>query len=254
MFSIVRILFLIVSIMLIVLFVYFLIYSRRINEKITRGEMGGRRMPDIPGAIRTAIIAALVVYAVILTLAVKSSENKTTAENRNSFAVIDLSDYTYSAFSGTLLDKDASYVKYYSRENNEGYRKSVSQEGDFIFTVFTRTGEHDAYHPDFFCFVDYGGGETGNYSLYEHYEFVDTLTLERLGGIGSGGSSIPDSFFVIGNLNDADSFEIALSILDSKGEEAFMETDRKAYEEDKGNFPQAMDYAISKGSVVITIE
>lgn len=201
-----------------------------------------------------AVIAALAVYAVILTLAVKSSENKTTAENRNSFAVIDLSDYTYSAFSGTLLDKDASYVKYYSRANNAGYRKSVSQEGDFIFTVFTRTGEHDAYHSDFFCFVDYSGAETGNDSLYEYYEFVDTLTLERLGGIGSGGSSIPDSFFVIGNLNDTDSFEITMSILDSKGEDAFREADRKAYEEDKGNFPQAMDYAISKGSVVITVE
>lgn len=254
MFSIVRILFLIVSFTVFSLFVYFLIYSRRINERITRGEVDGRRMIDIPGAIRTAVIAALVVYAVILTLAVKSSENKTTAENRNSFAVINLSDYTCSAFSGTLLDTDASYVKNYSRENNEGYGKSVSQEGDFIFTVFTRTGEHDEFPPDFFCFVDYSGAETGNYSLYEQYEFVDTLTLERLGGVGSGGSSIPDSFFVIGNLNDTDSFEITMSILNSKGEDAFMEADRKAYEEDKGNFPQAMDYAISKGSVVITVE
>ncbi|MBQ0037907.1 MAG: hypothetical protein KBS74_04460 [Clostridiales bacterium] len=253
MFGIARILFLIVIIVALVVFVYYLLYSRRINAKIASEEIEGRRMIDIPSLIRTVVIVALIIYALIITITVISSEKQESVENRDGFSVIDLSDYTYSAYDGTLVDTDASYVKNYSRESNEGYQKNIVQDGDFTFTAFTRTGEHDVYHPDFFCFVDYTGEDGANLSLYEYYEFIDTITAERYGGIGSGGG-IEESFLIIGNINETESFKITLSLLDGKGEESYSEADRKAYEEDKGNFPSAADYALSTGSVVITVQ
>lgn len=253
MFGIARMLFLIVIIVVLVVFVYYLFYSRRINAKIASGEIEGRRMIDIPSLIRTVIIVALIIYALIITITVISNEKQETMENRNYFSVVDLSDHTYSAYDGSLVGTDASYVKNYSRESNEGYQKSTSQDGEFTFTAFTRTGEHDAFHPDFFCFVDYTGEDGANLSLYEYYEFIDTLTTESYGGIGSGGG-IEESFLVIGNINETESFKITLSLLDGKGEKEYFESDRKAYEEDKGSFPSAADYALSTGSVVITVQ
>lgn len=254
MFSITRILFLIAIIVVLVVFVYYLFYSRCINEKIASGESKGRRMIDIPSLIRTVVIAALIVYSLIITITVISNEKQDTVENRDCFSLIDLSDYTYSAYDGILVDTDASYAKKYSRENNDGYQKNIVQDGDFTFTAFTRAGEHDAYHPDFFCFVDYTGKDGANLSLYDYYEFIDTITAESYGGVGSGGGDIVKSFLVIGNMNETESFKITLSLLDGKGEEAYQEDDRKAYEEDKGNFPPVADYALSTGKVVITVQ
>lgn len=255
MFGIARILFLIVIIVALVVFVYYLLYSRRINAKIASGEIDGRRMIDIPSLIRTVVFVALIIYALIISITLISNEKQETVENRNYFSVVDLSDYTYSAYDGTLVDTDASYAKSYSRESNEGYQKSTSQDGKFTFTAFTRTGEHDAFHPDFFCFVDYTGEDSAElFSLYEYYEFIDTLTTESYGGVGSGGGYIEESFLIIGNINETESFKITLSLLDGKGEESYSEADRKAYEEDKGNFPSAADYALSTGSVVITVQ
>ena len=253
MFGIARILFLIVIIVALVVFVYYLLYSRRINAKIASEEIEGRRMIDIPSLIRMVVMIALVIYALIITIAVISGGKQTIIENRDNFSVIDLSNYTYIGYNGSLVDTDASYAKNYSRESNEGYHKQIVTDGDFTFTAFTRAGGHDDYHPDFFCFVDYSGDNEADFSMYEYYEFVDTDTLESIGGNGSGGG-IEESFLIIGNINETESFKITLSLLDGKGEESYSEADRKAYEEDKGNFPSAADYALSTGSVVITVQ
>ena len=245
MISITRILLLIAIIVVLVVFVYYLFYSRHINAKIVSGKIEGRRMIDIPSLIRTVVIASLIIYNLIITITVISNERQDTVENRDYFSVIDLSDHTYSAYDDLLVGTEASYVKNYSRERNEGYQKTTSQDGEFTFTAFTRTGKHDAFHPDFFCFVDYTGEGGANLSLYENYEFIDTLTTESYGGIEFE-RIVEESFLVIGNMNETESFRIALSLLDSKGEAAYCEADRKTY--------SAEDYALSTGSVVIDVQ
>ena len=101
--------------------------------------------------------------------------------------------------------------------------------------------------------MDYTGEGGANLSLYENYEFIDTLTAESYGGIESE-RVIEESFLVIGNMNETESFRIALSLLDGKGEAAYYEAHRKSYEKDKNNFPSAADYALCTGSVEITVQ
>lgn len=253
MFSIIKIITLIAALSFVAVSVYYIIYSRHINSKIASGVITGKRMIDISKVIIIVILVDLLIYSMIVTHTLKQSQNQMAEENRNTFSVISLSDYTYSGYNGMLLDKDASYAKNYSRENNDGYQRTIFQDGDFAFTVFTRAGQHDAFHPDFFCFVDYTGETSEEISLYEFYEYLEIDSMESFGGIGSGGGLPAESFLIIGNVNDTDSFKINLSLLDNKGENAYFEADQKAYEEDKGNFPDASDYAVSTGSVVITV-
>jgi len=245
---------LIIIVAVIVVFVYYLLYSRRINAKIAGGEISGRPMVDIPGMIRGAAIVALVLYALIVTIAISRNDKNVIEVSRNDLSVIDLTNYTYMAYNGTLVDTDASYAKAFSKESNEGYKKTVSQEGKFTFTVFTRTGKADSFHPDFFCFVEYTGDANETYAFYETYAFQNMTTGEQHGAVGSGGGGIPESFLVVGNLDLTDSFEIHMSILDEAGENEFRLAEQKAYEEDKGNFPSAEEFAISGGNVVITLK
>ena len=224
--------------------VYFMLYSRRINRKIASGEVRGRRMPDIPAVIRIVLIAALLFYTVGVTVSLKDVRKQLSAENRNDFAVIDLSDGTFSGYHPALAGTDASYVKNYSRESNAGYQKATTQEGEFTFTAFTRTGKHDAFHPDFFCFVDYTGEAASGLSLYEYYEFTDTLTGENVGGIGSGGEEVGKSFLIVGNVNETELFKVTVSVLDGKGEETYLASDATS----------AAKYALSTGSAVIMVK
>ncbi len=254
MFNIPIIVFLLVIVAVIVVAVYYILYSHRINAKIAKGEIEGRRLIDIPSVVCSVVIVALIAYAVIVTATLITKEKQSVAENRNNFSVIDLSDYTYSAYNGNLVDEDASYAKSYSKESNYGYEKSVSQDGDFTFTVFTRTGVHDNYHPDFFCFIDYNGKKSSELSMYESYGYANTFTKDSSGEVGSGGGYIKDNFLIIGNINDGDSFKITLSLLDGKGEKEYFDADSKAYKEDKGKFPSAVDYALSNSSVIINVK
>ncbi len=254
MLNIARIIILIALLSVVTIIVYYIIYSWRINAKIASGEVTGKRMIDIPKVIIAVILAALLIYSLIVTHALNESRRQGTVENRNTFSVIDLSDYTYSGFNGTLVGNDASYAKSYSKESNAGYQKSITHDGDFVFTAFTRVGQCDAFHPDYFCFVDYVGENSENLSLYEYYEFINIDSMDSIGGIGAGGGSIRDGFLIIGNLNKTEMFKITTYILDGKGEDAYFEAEHKAFEEDKGNFPNAYDYAVSTGSLVISLQ
>lgn len=254
MYNILRILFLIAMVAALVVAVYYLFYSRRINEKIAGGVSSGRPMIDIPSLVRVAAFAALIIYAVILTVAVISGGRQQPAENRDSFSVIDLTDYTYRGYSGSLVCADASYAKIYSKDSNAGYEKQIVRDGDFTFTAFTRTGAHDVYHPDFFCFVDYTGAQSDEFFMYDYYEYIDCSTAQTLGGIGSGGGCMDGSFLVIGNINEAEQFQLTLSLLDGKGEDAYFDATDKALEADQGKFPAAAEFAFSTGRVVIAVE
>lgn len=243
-----------VIVTIVVFIIYYICYYRHINASVAGGTVSRKRMTDIPSALRAVIFLVLVFYAVVITMAYQGSRSRIETENRNSFSVISLPDYTYSAFDSGLVGSDASYMKNYSKDANEGYKKIISADEKFTFTLFTRTGEHDKFHPDFFCFVDYMGKRDDDISLYENYEYINRLTGEKLGGVGSGGAIPPAGFLVVGSLNESDSLIITLSILNSKAEEAWLRDDEQAWQEGKGEFPPVSDYALSTGRIEISLQ
>ena len=76
----------------------------------------------------------------------------------------------------------------FSKEENEGYTKTVQTEGNFVFTIFTRNSSHDDFHPDFLCYVDYVGQNIEKYSVYQNCEYIDFTNDKSLWGNGSAGS------------------------------------------------------------------
>ncbi|MGN0395104.1 MAG: hypothetical protein ACI4EF_07060 [Coprococcus sp.] len=147
----------------------------------------------------------------------------------------------------------ASFAKVYSKESNEGYSKSIVNDGDFVFTIFVRNSDHDDFHPDYLCYVDYTGEVKDELSFYNGAMYIDNENGEETGGTSSGGGYIENRLY-IGNLNDGESLKITAGVLDYDSEQAFLEAKYEAYESDKGEFPSYIDYAISYGSTVITIK
>lgn len=232
-------------------FVYYLIYASSINKKIQSGQAGNRKLVDIPKAILIAVIVLLLSYAIILSAALRECNQKAAIVNRDSFAVIDLTDYTFSAYTGQKESSDAGFAKLFSREANPGYDKSVETDGDYVFTVFVRNADPDAFHPDFLCFVDYVGEVGDGLQSYGQCRFVNDESGNVAGGIATGGGDVGASLLYIGNLNDGDSFTITEGILDVAGEQAFQNAVEAAYDGDQGDFPSFADYAVSVGTVVI---
>lgn len=203
-----------------------------------------RKMADVPDVARAVFIIALVVYAVLVSAAFRNIRMQPVTENRNTFSIIGLDGCVCIGGVGTDTGTEMAYAWEYSRESNAGYDRTVSRDGDFTFTVFTRTGGHDAFHPDFICFVDYDGQTGEEYSLYEYYEFENIDTAEG-GGVGSAGGFIRDGFMIIGNVNESDVFRIYLSVLDSKDDGIVPGKD--------GSLPGVPEGALTSGSMAITI-
>lgn len=254
MFSIVRSIMLITVVVIIAVFVYYLIYARSINRKICNGQITNRKMVDIPKVIMIASIILLLLYSVALSVGLEQSYKNAAIVNRDDFSVIDLSDYSYCSYSGTKESNDASFAKIYSKESNEGYKKSVQRDGDFEFAVFIRTGDHDSFHPDFLCYVDYVGEAGAEFSIYGKSSYIEKESDKELFGKSSGGGSLSAGRLYIGNINDDENFMIRIGLLDKEAEQKYREAESRAYEEDNGEFPDIMDYARGGGSVTITID
>lgn len=253
MFGILSVMVLVTLIVVIAVFIYYLIYIQNINKKIQSGQVSNKKMVDIPKIIMIAIIVLLLLYSVILSVAIRQRDANATIVNRNNFAVIDLTDYKFCGFAGPKENNDASFAKLYSKENNEGYDKSIVEDGDFVFTVFTRNSDPDDFHPDFFCYVDYVGEVRDELDRYSSNEFVDESS-DAKSSVSSGGEDIDKSLLYIGNLNDGISLIITEGVLDDAGVQSFYKAEEEAYKADKDEFPSFVDYAISSGSVIITIE
>lgn len=256
MFSIVRMILLFTVIVVVEVVVYYIIYANRINKKIQSGDANIRKMIDIPKVVMASIIALLLMYSIIVSIDIKHRQRTENSQlrNPNNYIEIDLTNFTYSSYTGTLETDDASFAKIYSKEENPGYKKTVQKDGDFVFTVFTRISDHDEFHPDYLCYIDYVGDAAEGYSLYENCEYLDTASGESYWGNGSGGADIKKSTLFIGNLNDDESMRITIGLLDETAEQEYFAAQNKAYEEDEGNFPKFWDYANVSGSIMITIE
>lgn len=256
MFSIVSLLFLVIVLVVLAIFVYKVVYTYRINKMIQNGEIQGRKLVDVSKMVMIAIIVGLVVYAGLLMFLVRDYANQEYKVPRNNYAVIDVSDpdnYQYTSYFGDVKLDDASFAKVYNKDANEGYEKEVIESGEYIFTVFTRTSPADSFHPDFLCFVEFAGEDKEKYVCYNKTGFR-SMTEENNGVYGESASSIEKSLLYIGYLDVDCQFDIVMSLLDEDGEMQYMEAMQKAYDEDKGEFPEAEDYAVSSGMVSIVVE
>lgn len=256
MFGIIATFFLVTTIIVLSVVIYYIFYSIRINRKIQNGDTDSKRMVDIPKVIMTSIIVLLLLYSIILSTNNRriQSIHEEQLQNRDNYVQIDLGDYTYSSFSGNIESTDASYAKIFSKEENEGYTKTVQTEGNFVFTIFTRNTSHDDFHPDFLCFVDYIGENIEKYSVYQNCEYIDSTTEKLLWGNGSGSSFSDDGTLIIGNINDNESFKITFGLLTEKAEAEYFEAENKAYENDNGEFQSFTDYSNECQSVIISLE
>ena len=254
MFSIIYLLLLVVIVVAATIFIYKLYYTHKINQRIQSGEVTGRKLVDLSKMIMIAVITGLVIYAGILMYVIHDYAGMEYKVSRNNYAIIDVSgeEYSYISYGGNAPLDDASFAKVYSKEENPGYEKEVVQSEDYRFVVFTRSAVADNFHPDFLCFVDYIGTKKEGDMRYSKAGFQ---SLEQDGGYlfdGSGGD-IQSSLLYIGNLDNDCLFNITMSILDSDAETKYTEAMQQAYEDDKGEFPDAEEFATSVGKIDIII-
>lgn len=255
MFGIIAMFFLVTIVIVLSVVIYYIFYSIRINRKIQNGDTASKRMIDIPKVVMTSIIVLLLLYSIILSTSNKriQSIHEEQLQNRDNYVQIDLEDYTYSSFSGNIESADASYAKMFSKEENEGYTKTVQTEGNFVFTIFTRNSSHDDFHPDFLCYVDYVGQNIEKYSVYQNREYIDSITEEMLWGNSFGGSFCEDGTLFIGNINDNESFKITFALLDEEAEKTYSEELSIPSDKNKGDTP-IFSYAKECESVIISVE
>lgn len=234
--------------------VYYLIYSRNINKKICEGNSSQKKMLDVPHVLGIVLFIICVSYILIVSYDYKhyriNIENQ--MQNRNNVAMVDLDDYSYSSYAGNVELNDASFLKVYSKEKNEGYKKTVSQDGDFLFTVFTRTSEHDDFHPDFLCYVEYVGEMRNDYKLFENYEYIDEVGNE-CGGFGSGGVDASKEYLYVGNVNEGQSVKIMLGMLGNEASQKFAIAEEETMQRDSECLPNYSEYADEYGSIVIEV-
>lgn len=256
MFAITNLFALIVIVVVLLVFIYKLIYTYKINKIILSGEGNGRGLVDLSKMVLIAVIVGLSVYSALLMYVVNDYAAQDNTIPRNNYAIIDVSDednYQYVSYFGANELNDASFAKAYKKDANEGYEKEIIESGEYIFTVFRRTGPADSFHPDFLCFVDFNGTDKGKYVCYKKSGF-HSLVEESEGFYGETAGDIMDSILYIGYLDQGCEFDIVISLLDNNAEIAYNEAVQRAYEEDKGDFPSAEEFAVSTGKVSIGFE
>ncbi|MCD7825625.1 MAG: hypothetical protein LUH14_06675 [Clostridiaceae bacterium] len=231
-------------------FIYYLIYTNRINKKIRSGEISGKRLIDIPKIIMIAVIIVLILFCGILSNSLQTAYNNAGKTTRNNYATIDISDpqnYQYTSYFGDAELDDASFAKMYSIEENIGYTKEVTVDGNFTFTVFKRESAADSFHPDFLCYCEYTGEVSQDLTLYNSPSFSN-----ENGSISSGiGCEVSDALLYIGNMDEQTVFTISISVLDEKAISEFNDAMNKAMTEDSNELPEEKDFAISSGKVSI---
>lgn len=232
---------------------YYFIYRRYVNRRIHEGKTAGQRMTEMPKFMMGVIIAALVLICAVLVYG--NSQSKDIVISRNDYAVIDVSEhgnYQYISWSGAGSLEDASFAEMYSIEENPGYKKSVSTDGNFTFTVFTRTAPADAFHPDFLCYVTYTGEKDG-LSLGCSAQFTE-LSSNTSGGNASVGGNLYDCLLFVGNMDTDCVFQFTAAVFDETAEAKYNQALEQALQEDKNDGLEMAQFAVNSGTVMIEIE
>lgn len=219
---------------IIFLAIYYVIYTKKINQRICEGKVNGKKMPDFPKTIMTIVIILLLSICIIN--AVTPVETTT---SRNDFAVIDTSNYSYIASSDASLD-DASFANLFSEKENAGYVREEFQDGDFHFIVFTSQIPSDAFHPDFLCYISYVGNAPAGLSL--NGQFVEPVKNAKT-GVSWLTDYTDHTLLIIGNYEKDNKFILQMGAYDEFGVENYLNSTDSDEEMES--------FALSVGSVLI---
>lgn len=228
--------FILLLIAVIFLVLYYVIYTRRINQRVRGENIKGKRMPDFPKVIMAAVIVFLLSICIINTL----NPPVTAVSSRNNYAIIDTSDYRYLGYSSETTLDDASFAKAFSKDKNEGYDRREIQDGDFRFIVFTTKTPSDAFHPDFLCYVIYTGDTTDAISC--NGQFIESATGHR-GGTASIWDYTNHTLLVVGNCDKECKFNLTMGSYHQAGYENYLNSDDPEQEMES--------FAESTGSVLV---
>lgn len=217
------------------LVVYYMIYTKKINQRVCEGNTKVKRMPDFHKATIVVIIILLLSVCVV-----NAFTPAATTISRNNYAVIDTSDYSYMAYSSNVSLDDASFARLFSEDGNDGYTREEFQDGDFHFIVFTAKTPSDSFHPDFLCYIVYIGDVAAAMSL--NGQFLDPITDTHVGD-----STIFDyknqTLLIVGNYDKDSKFVLKMGAYDDLGYKNYL---------DSTDTDEAMEsFAISVGSVLI---
>ena len=195
--------------------IYYVIYTVVINRRIRRGITDRKQLTDMSKIAMIIVIVVLALYS----WGQARFYNSASYNTRNDFIVVDVSDpdNPQLGMTGNPDMDDISYVKLLSDDENPGYDNYVVEDGEFMFTVFTRTAAADAYHPDFFCFVDYTGELTGDFEVSELGAFESPEGDARQWSAGSGGTHV-DRLLFLGNMDEDCAFVITMSTKNGSSE------------------------------------
>ena len=254
MFSVSRILILILLLVMIFIVAYKMVYTYKINKRIHMGEIVGKPYVDMSRMIIFAVITGLVIYSGLLTYIVSDSGNQEQHVSRNNYAIIDVSnpeEYKYTGYFGNVELEDASFAKVYSKEENPGYNKEVIASGEYLFTVFTRNAPADSFHPDFLCFVEFKGDENTELSCYSNVGF-QAFEEDDYFSVGTAGD-VSECLLYIGNVDVDYSFQISMALIDKEAEQLYLEAEKIAEKENQKE-PKVEDFADSVGGVTIIVE
>lgn len=229
---------------------YYAFYRRHATQRV-QSETPGRPLPSVASVVRVLLIAALVAIAVCATV---TSPDQPPDPSRNEYETIDLSTpntAVYDSYENSLLPPytdrgDASYALAYSVDENPGYSRRVVEQNGWTFTVFTRDGAGDAFHPDFLCFVEPSDtiATSGDFAMAG--SFVESATQTQRSSSGAAGGTMPSRLLVLGNLADGYEFRFDVGTLTEQDLDAFQQADD----------PEAdvMDFAQNRASVTIALK
>lgn len=194
--------FILCSIALLILFIYYFIYRKNLDQALVNGKH--HAMPPlykISGLLAVGILATLLIFT--LAKAINSQNGP-----------IDQS-YLNGVYTFDVINKDdqGHYLEMYKMDENIGYEKNIYEKDDLRYTVFIREDGYDNYHPTFLIFVEYIGdkmisayGFDGNYL---------TSDQKIIGGYGANGSEFSDYFLVIGNTDMTCDFQLKVGFYEN---------------------------------------
>ena len=194
-----------ISIVAVASALYWIYYRHRINKQLHSEAPHARRLLS---PLTFTVITAFVVLIAYAWLAAPFTTDNSGGMRppQEYFDAI----YDFQAFGPQEM---TGYRSLYSMEDNPGYTKTVSRQGDIQFTCFIREDSGDFFHPSFIIYAEYTGDKDILYRGYMGNFF--TPHDINMGGKGAAGGDFNDYVCVIGTATMQSRFELNIYLYDS---------------------------------------
>ena len=162
--------------------IYLRIYTKWVNRRLA-GEAAGKPLwSPLRFCLTCAGVFMGILLALFLFLALAPG-----GENDDP----DLPWISYQFYSQD--DMEGTYLEGFSLKENPGYTRYVAQDDHFRYTCFLSQTPHDGMHPDFLVFVEYTGGDLGEYDTTGFYGgFQEKDNPEKVSSLWGAGGGTPE--------------------------------------------------------------